>query len=253
MKINVPLERWADRLEAVISSKCQDLKRVFVLRETDSTQDAAKRMDAQPGDVITTFRQTAGRGRCGRTWIDTEEHGVAVTIATIPYPCELLALQYAIGVARTVESLLDRQVQIKWPNDILVDGLKLAGILIEQSNTRALAGIGINVSQTNWPDELVDRAVSFSQLGTTIDRIEVLEALLPSIEHALTADIEVVTSEFRKRDILTGCNATFSSPNGTIQGKVIGIDPMKGLVVNLGSKEVFLLAATTSIVSLSAD
>lgn len=253
MMIDVPLEQWADRLESVISSKCQDLKRVFVLRETGSTQDAAKRMDAQPGDVITTFRQTAGRGRLGRDWMDTEEYGVAVTIATLPYPGELLALQYAIAMARTAESILNQQVQIKWPNDILVDGRKLAGILIEQSSTRALAGIGINVSQTSWPDELVDQAVSFSQLGASIDRIEVLETLLPAIERALTADAEVIALEFEKRDVLTGSTATFKHPNGTIQGKVVRIDPMKGLVVNSGSKEVFLPAATTSIVSHSAE
>lgn len=253
MMIDVPLESWADRLESVISSKCHDLKRVFVLRETDSTQDAARRMDAQPGDVITAFRQTAGRGRCGHTWVDTEEHGVAVTITTIPYPCELIALQYAIAVARMAETLLNRQVQIKWPNDILVDGRKLAGILIEQSNTRALAGIGINVSQTIWPEELADKAVSFSQLGVSIDRIEVLETLLPSIERALVADEEEVVREFEKRDALTGTNATFNSQNGTIHGKVVRIDPIKGLVVNSGSQEVFLPAATTSIVSLSAE
>lgn len=253
MMIDVPLEKWADRLESVISSQCLDLKRVFVLRETDSTQGAAKRMNAQPGDVITTFRQTAGRGRLGRDWMDTEEYGVAVTIATLPCPGELLALQYAIAVARSAESILNRQVQIKWPNDILVDGRKLAGILIEQSSTRALAGIGINVSQASWPDELVDKAVSFSQLGASIDRIEVLEILLPSIERALTADAEVIALEFEKRDVLTGSNATFKHPNGTIQGKVVRIDPMKGLVVNSGSKEVFLPAATTSIVSHSTE
>lgn len=250
---SVPLEQWADRLEYVISSKCRDLKRIFVLKESDSTQDAAKRMFARPGDIITTFRQTAGWGRCGRNWIDTEEYGVAVTIVTMPCPCELLALQYAIAVARTAESLLNRQVQIKWPNDILVDGRKLAGILIEQSNTRALAGIGINVSQTSWPNEIVDRAVSFSQLGVSIDRIKVIEALLPSIERALAADVEVITREFEKRDVLTGSNATFNSPNGIVQGKVVGLDPMKGLVVNSGSQEFFLPAATTSIVSFSAE
>lgn len=253
MTIIVPVEHWADRLESVIASKCHKLKRVFVLRETDSTQDAAKRMDAQPGDVITAFRQTAGRGRLGRTWIDTKELGVAITIATKPCASELIALQYAVAIAYTVETFLDQQVQIKWPNDILVDGKKLAGILIEQSSTLALAGIGINILQTDWPDELVDTAVSLSQLGVDVDRIEVLEELLPSAERALAADAKDLVHEFAKRDTLTGSYVTFSSTKGSIQGKVVRIDPMKGLVVNTGSDEVFLPAATTSIITPSDE
>ncbi|MEE9131785.1 MAG: hypothetical protein V3T84_17375, partial [Phycisphaerales bacterium] len=79
-----PLEQWKERLDAVVASDGEVLGRAIVIRETASTQDAARRLGAQPGDVVVAWRQTAGRGRLGRRWADTREDGVALSIVL---PC----------------------------------------------------------------------------------------------------------------------------------------------------------------------
>ncbi|HRQ74913.1 MAG TPA: hypothetical protein PK098_03240, partial [Phycisphaerales bacterium] len=130
------LASWPDHLQSVLDEINGPLRRIIVLRETDSTQDAAKRFGAQPGDVVTAGRQTAGRGRLGRAWADTVDAGVAVTMVV---DCrslratEQLATIGAIAAACAVEAVMGARVGIKWPNDVVVDGRKLAGVLIEQS------------------------------------------------------------------------------------------------------------------------
>ena len=129
---------WPARLEQVIASQCTTLKRVTVLRETDSTQDAARRMNGKPGDVFIAWRQTAGRGRLGRQWADTAENGIAMTIVLDrgAYQPAALAVSAAVGTAMAIESVLNRPAGIKWPNDVMIQGRKNAGILIDRSIAR---------------------------------------------------------------------------------------------------------------------
>lgn len=194
------IEAWPDRLERIVK-ECVLFRRVFVLRETDSTQDAARRMNAQAGDVVVAWRQTAGRGRLGRKWADTAEDGIAMTLL-LPREEERpqrLVMAAAVGTARAAEFFLKQPVHIKWPNDILVNGRKLAGILIEQVDSLALMGIGLNVSQKQWEAELADRAVSLAQLGCEVDRLDVLSALLPALDCAFLMDTPALTKEQYRR------------------------------------------------------
>lgn len=232
---------------------------VVVLAETDSTQDAARRLGLAAGRVIVAGRQTAGRGRLGRAWADTGTEGIAVTFV-VEGPSagagprrERLAVASAVGVARAAESVLGRGVAIKWPNDILVDGRKLAGILIEQTDSLAYIGVGMNVSQKTWPAALADRAVSLAQLGAQVDRLEVLETLLPTVDAALRLTDNQLLDEFASRDGLRGTTATFRSDGRTVRGLVERIDPLRGLLVNTGSQVVALRAATTTLLSTPGD
>ena len=183
------------RLEQVVSD-CELFDRVTVLCETDSTQDAAKRMNAMPGSVIVTGRQTTGRGRLGRTWIDDAGEGIAVTLVTDRGEPERLAMATAVGTAHAAEAALGSKVGIKWPNDIVVDSRKLAGILVEQADHRAIIGVGMNVRQSSWPAELACRAVSLRQLDCGVDRIDVLTNLICAIDRALCATIDVLAQEY---------------------------------------------------------
>ncbi len=244
-----PLEQWKERLDAVVASDGEVLRRAIVIRETASTQDAARRVGAQPGDVVVAWRQTAGRGRLGRRWADTREDGVALSIVLPCGPPERLALAFAVGVAGAAERLLDRPVGIKWPNDIVVERRKLAGILIEQSGALAVAGIGLNVSQTTWPKELAEVAVSLAQLGAPVDRLDVIVAILESLCTALRQPDDVLTAAFTERDVLRGAEATLQTGRETIHGTVLQIDPFDGIVVQTGSGEVRVPAATTTILS----
>ena len=157
---------------------------------------------------MVAWRQTAGRGRWGRHWADTHQQGIAVTVVTDASPSQRLALASAVGAAQAAEAMLGRVVGIKWPNDIVVDRRKLAGVLVEQVDDKAFIGIGMNVSQTRWPADLVDRAVSLSQLGAAVDRIEVLETLLPAVKEALRFDDEQLIGAVSARDVLQARRAT---------------------------------------------
>ena len=80
--------------------------------------------------------------------------------------------------------LVPGTIEIKPPNDLLIDGRKLAGVLVEQADGLAVIGIGINVGQLTWPEELQDRAISLAQVGVTIDRLQLLEEVLPAVVEA---------------------------------------------------------------------
>ncbi len=250
------IEAWTDRLRAVLGDPNGPLQRVIVLRETDSTQDAARRLGAGPGDVVVAWRQTAGRGRLGRAWADTGDEGIAVTFVIEAAPPERLAPACAVGAARAAEALLglagteQATVGIKWPNDVVAGGRKLAGVLVEQADGVAAVGIGMNVSQTQWPPDLTDRAVSLVQLGARVDRIDAAASLIGAMNEALRLDDERLRGEFVARDVLAGRRATFRSGGRTITGTVRQIDPMLGLIVRTDRQdEVHLPAATTTVVS----
>jgi BirA family biotin operon repressor/biotin-[acetyl-CoA-carboxylase] ligase len=243
-----PIEHWPTRLEAVLPADGL-LKRIFVMRETDSTQEAAQRMNAVDGDVIVAWRQTAGRGRLGRAWADTGEAGTACTfvVALDAEGLEKLAIASAVGTAHAVEAVLGRPVGIKWPNDIVIDGRKLAGILIETAGGAASIGVGINVFQLDWPADLADRAVSLAQLGCVIDRIELLEKLLPEMDAALRIDAAAVVGAFAARDVLTGTEQAFRCGERVVAGRVLRVDPLHGLAVRVDGEEIWLPAATTTV------
>jgi BirA family biotin operon repressor/biotin-[acetyl-CoA-carboxylase] ligase len=244
---DAPLDAWPARLAAALAS-CRHIRRAIVLATTDSTQDAARRLQAAPGDVIVAARQTAGRGRLGRPWSDTADRGIAVTIVLHQAPVEppALAVAVAVGVARAAEQLLHAPVGIKWPNDIVVARRKLAGILIEHADGLAHIGIGLNVAQLDWPLELAERAVSLAQLGTTVDRLEVLAHLLPAVDGAIDLDADALRREWARRDALRGAAATIRHNGRLVRGTVVEIDPLRWLKLRTGHGDITLPAATTT-------
>ncbi len=245
---SVPVKTWTDRLAAVLREVGGPLDRVVVVRETTSTQDAARRLDAAPGTVLIACRQTGGRGRLGRVWADTADEGIAASFVCAAAAPQRLAVTCAVAAARAAESLLGRPVGIKWPNDIVADGRKLAGILIEQSGNRAVIGIGMNVLQTRWSPELADRAVSLAQLGAPCDRLVVAAALLRTMSETLPWGDDRVGEEFARRDVLVETRAAFRCDRRTITGTVVKVDPMRGLLVRSDREEIYLPAATTAVV-----
>ncbi|MHC4218812.1 MAG: biotin--[acetyl-CoA-carboxylase] ligase [Planctomycetota bacterium] len=245
----VPIEEWTDRLQGVVDGLGGPWRRVTLLRETGSTQDAARRMSAGPGDVIVAWRQTAGRGRLGRAWADTADAGIAVTMVTRAGPPQRLAVASAVGAAHAAERWLGRTAGIKWPNDIVVEGRKLAGVLIEQAAARALIGIGVNVRQTDWPSELAGRAVSLAELGVVVDRVDAVASVIECVAVALELGGEELCDAYTIRDVLKGSRSTFRTDQRKVTGTVLRIDPMRGLLLSTEGGEVYLPAATTTVVS----
>ena len=246
MRAARPFSEWAERLDAACA-RSATLRTAHALAETPSTQDAPETRAAGPGTVVAAWRQTAGRGRFGRVWSDIATAGVAATFVVADQPSERLAIAGAVAAAEAAEAFLGTRAGIKWPNDVVVGGRKLAGVLIERGGGRALVGIGLNVAHRAFPPELEERATSLALLGAEPDRIEVLVALVAALDRALVATDGALVEAFLSRDALRGTRALFATPEGPVEGEVRAVDPMRGLVVRTESGERFLAARTTSV------
>ena len=136
-------------------------------QEAETTQRMLP-ADAAHGAVALAERQTAGRGRLGRTWVDS---GLMFSVALYPPPPLADWPELTLVAARAVAAAAGLGASIKQPNDVLVDGRKAAGILAEAAE-RVVLGIGINVRDSRWPDGgFVDR-----------DRLELLVDVLARLE-----------------------------------------------------------------------
>lgn len=244
---------WPDALQAELDATNGPLKRVTVLRETDSTQDAARWMQATPGNVIVAGRQTQGRGRLGSAWADTTDQGIAVTCILPNESGERYAFVSAVATAIAAETVLGTaaDVAIKWPNDIYAGGRKLAGILIEQHDGLAHIGIGMNVLQTNWPDDLADRAISLIQLHADITRLDALRALLRAMNDVVVWPAPQLAEQFHTRHLLRNRVAEFQVGSETHTGRVIGLCIKRGLHIETDFGKQWLPAATTRVVANS--
>lgn len=248
MSGTAPIEAWPAAIEALLRDECRHLRTATILRETASTQDAARAADAAPGTVVVAWRQTRGRGRLGRAWLDTGFDGVALTAVAPAAAPERIAMASAVGVAEAIAHVVPAPVGIKWPNDVWVRKRKIAGVLVEQSADRAFVGIGVNVNQRNFPPPLDQTATSVVQEGGTSDRLPVILRVLASFDRWLGAEGVELAAAFRARDVLRGHAAIFDTPGGRVQGVVISVDPLSGIVVETPTGRQFLQAGTTSLV-----
>ena len=167
-----------------------------------STQDVARAMPV--GSVVVADHQTAGRGRLEHRWESTS--GAALLVSFVLPPNPLLSL--AAGVAAAEACGPD--VRLKWPNDLLLDGKKLGGILVETTPDRAICGIGINLT---WAP---DGAASLEQ-----PRDDVLDRLRTRIDEWTSAPAEAILQRWRE------LSATL--------GRRIRIDSTEGLAEDIGA------------------
>jgi len=136
------------------------------------------------GSVIVADEQTSGIGRHGHSWDSERGSGLYVSMVLEPHPVLTLALGLAAREAlREVTSL---ECDIRWPNDLMLAGRKLGGILVQLHEKRAVAGIGINMLQRKFPDELAPIATSLLiETGLEFRPEDLLEALLKAVGAAV--------------------------------------------------------------------
>ena len=162
----------------------------------ESTNNLAKQMakdGASHGTVIVANQQLAGKGRLGRTWISPKGCAIYTSLILKPYilPCQAscLTLVAALATACAIEQVTGLNCQIKWPNDIVIDGRKVCGILTEMSASAdkihyVVIGIGINVNMTAFDESVEATAISLKQLlGHKVSRTELMAELLMQMEH----------------------------------------------------------------------
>jgi BirA family transcriptional regulator, biotin operon repressor / biotin---[acetyl-CoA-carboxylase] ligase len=216
-------------------------------RATDSTNERAKalaRTGAPHGTLVTADEQSAGRGRQGREW--TAPAGTAVLMSVVLRDLgeaqELLPLAAAVAACEAAEAVAPVRCRVKWPNDVWVDGRKLAGILIEgrPQDGWAVLGIGLNVTTAEFPPELAELATSLAivadaQAPTTAT---VLDQLLVALERRLADAPAAVLGGWRERDALRGSPVRWDGGEGT----AAGIDESGALLVETGSETLALHA-----------
>ena len=207
------------------------LRRTFPARRIDyypvidSTMRAA--VGLEPGSVVLAGEQTGGQGRRGHQWHSEPASGIYCSVVLKPMPALTLALCLATAdaIARATGLVCD----LRWPNDVMLAGKKVAGILVRN----AVAGIGINVNHTSFPAELALEATSLRlHTGAPVSLTTIMLALLPAVDRFVALDQGTILRLFtRASTYAAGRRVTVEQPNGIIEGTTAGLDPAGFLIV----------------------
>lgn len=169
---------------------------LFTFESIDSTNTFAKTLSEQKGPhgtLIIADEQTAGRGRLQRNWISTKGKNLLFTLIFYPeFGIEKISLLPFVGslaVTDAIETVTGLSATCKWPNDVLINGKKVCGMLLESSagnshGGKVILGIGVNVNQEEFPDELLHKASSLkNESGIEIDRVHLLASIVEELEN----------------------------------------------------------------------
>ena len=213
-----------------------------------STNDVAASLPHR--SVVVAGQQTAGRGRRGHSWFSPPGAGLYVSVVLAPGTARvdparattLLTLTAGVALAEGVETATGLAVDLKWPNDLLVAGRKLAGVLAEGHADTVVLGYGINVLATAFPPELRDRATSLeSEIGRAIasDLVldETLAALARRYEDLLDGRFDAILDAWRRHaPTASGARVSWSTMEGAQSGVTAGIDDQGALLVQVGNR-----------------
>jgi BirA family biotin operon repressor/biotin-[acetyl-CoA-carboxylase] ligase len=222
--------------------------RIISYRKVDSTNDIAYALADKAmaeGTVVLAEEQAKGKGRHGRIWISPPKGGVYMSIILRPRmaPSEIpkITLLAAVAVSKAVRSLTALEALIKWPNDILVDGKKVCGILTEMKAQQdaidfIIVGIGINVNTPvkNLPKD----ASSLKELSAnTLSRVELVKKVLEEFDTCYsmlkTQGFKNIINEWKQLSEMIGARVKVRLANRSIEGQVHTLDPDGSLVIRV--------------------
>lgn len=232
----------------------------------DSTNSEARRLignhELEGPVLIVANEQLAGRGRQGRSFFSPAAKGLYMTLA-VPMSCPIssqvtITTRVAVAVSRAIEKIYSVcRPQIKWVNDIYLKGRKVCGILCEAISSIEsgmlewiIIGVGINISTTEWPDDIRDRAGSIEALGNIIDSGknnvfadksdpgELATAVCDEII-AMLSDMSDTTylDYYRERSNVIGHIIEFTENGITRSARAIDIDDMGGLIAEISDND----------------
>jgi BirA family biotin operon repressor/biotin-[acetyl-CoA-carboxylase] ligase len=169
---------------------------VYSFETIDSTNTFAKQLknvDAPHGTVVISEEQTSGRGRLQRNWISPAGENLLFTIILYPdfglEKISLLPFAGSLAIADAIDAITGLSATCKWPNDVLINGKKVCGMLLESSlgnsvQDKIILGIGLNVNQTEFSEELKFKASSLQiECGTIVNRVPLLQRILEELEN----------------------------------------------------------------------
>ena len=212
--------------------------------ETDSTNRQARllAMDgARHGTLVIADTQSAGRGRRGRGWISPAGEGIFMSLIVRPdvppSGVAKMSLTLALAVAKAIERVTGLDARIKWPNDIVIGGRKICGLLLEMDATAQkvssiVAGVGINVHQRQFDEEIAHTASSLDlMVGGRVSRSEIVRAFLTEFEQTMALEDEEMMNAYRARSATIGQRVQVISLSGTYEGAAQGITESGSLLV----------------------
>jgi BirA family biotin operon repressor/biotin-[acetyl-CoA-carboxylase] ligase len=217
-------------------------QRIHHFREISSTMDAARELakrGARQGTIAIAEVQTRGRGRLSREWL-SPEGGIYFTIILRPRISPAYAprinLMAGIAVAVTIKELYGLKAGLKWPNDVLIAGKKVCGILAEmdaETDVVNFVNVGIGINANNSVTRFEQMATSLKHaLGTEISRKEFLSALVVEIERWLPLLMKAdLLEEWRRLSATLGKEVRVTSLGEEVMGRAIDIDATGALIV----------------------
>jgi BirA family biotin operon repressor/biotin-[acetyl-CoA-carboxylase] ligase len=240
--------------------------KIYSFDTIDSTNNCAKALAgcwAEEGTVVLAESQTAGRGRLGRPWIAKPHENLIFSVVLRPnLPAEglnLLPLYAAAALAEAIERETKLKVECKWPNDLLIGGRKTAGILLEGSLKEnsldyVVLGIGINVNQTVFPDELKLKATSLRlSCGKEIDRVRLLRSVLRSLEsryvELMKKGFNSILPSWLSRSTMINKEIAISQAGVVFSGIVKGLSPDGALILQSNGTEKTFFAGDVTIIA----
>jgi BirA family transcriptional regulator, biotin operon repressor / biotin---[acetyl-CoA-carboxylase] ligase len=241
-------------------------KKIFTFDSIDSTNTYAKSLALQndsEGSLIIAEEQTAGKGRLNRSW--QAEKGKSLTFSVIitpkipPEHIGILSLYASLAVAEAIENILPLTPVCKWPNDVLLDGRKVCGILSEvvfksETSYLVIIGIGINVNQSIFPTELQEIATSlFLTTGRSVDRAILLAKVLERLEswHEVIQNNQTdrILQHWKKYCTMFDKKVTIEQQEIKLQGIAAGLAEDGGLIINTSDKQIKVLAGDIKILN----
>jgi BirA family biotin operon repressor/biotin-[acetyl-CoA-carboxylase] ligase len=207
---------------------------------------------ASEGVAVLALEQTAGRGRQGRTWSSPAQQGLYVSFVLRPRiepaRATIITLSAAIAVAETLIQEFHVPADIKWPNDVLSNRRKLSGILVEAATEGnqlqyAILGIGVNLNQQHFPDEIGQTATSLLlESGRRIEIDEFLKPLAGRLDRwyisALASAAEVISRWEQLSSYARECAVRVTSGDGSVEGVTRGLTSSGALLLELDDGKV---------------
>ena len=226
-------------------------RNIVVLERVSSTNDAAWELagnGAADGLVVLAEEQTHGRGRMGRSWF-SPRGGLWMSIVLIPgQPAEratAITMAASVAVARAIRTFPGCDASIRWPNDILIDGRKVAGVMVETGSSRSLhgtfiLGIGVDVNCTEFPREIEPLATALAvHAGGKIRPADLARLIIRFLDELYSQIVRgehaAIGDEWLALSSTVGQRITIMRNGRTYRGEVVDMDPVAGLMVRLDS------------------
>lgn len=217
------------------------LERYPTLDSTMTVAAQRAREGCEHGRAVVADEQTAGIGRHGHSWHSEKGTGLYVSIVLrIAQPAPVMMLALGLAAREAIAKTTGLTPDLRWPNDVLLGGRKCAGVIAHIENraqvedSAVIAGIGINVSQTGFPEEL--EATSLLLEGSSVTREAVLQALLESVDACCAKSPEEIRRLFESASSYARGRRVRVEQNG-VEGVTAGLDPLGFLIVKQDNGE----------------